>query len=167
LRRAACIRSTNIEYHNPSIFLPFLPPATPHPFPSTTFPPHPPHPTTLLGHINPLRRPLLRLRRINNPLLDIRREAIKRLLHINIALGRDFHEGDAELVGELLAALDADDAFFLPVAFVADEDFIDAFGGVLFDVGEPGSDVCGGRGVVNGCSLGGWVVGDGEGEAYC
>lgn len=154
--------TTTLQSFSPSFHQP--PPIQ---FPSTTLPAHAPHPTTLLRNINPLRRPLLRLRRINNPLLDIRREAIKRLLHINIALGRDFHEGDAELVGELLAALDADDAFFLPVAFVADEDFIDAFRGVLFDVGEPGSDVCGGRGVVNGCSLGGWVVGDGEGEAYC
>ena len=32
-------------------------------------------------------------------------------------------------------------AFLFPVAFVADEDLVDAFGGVLFDVGEPGADV--------------------------
>ena len=36
----------------------------------------------------------------------------------------------------------ADGAFFFPVAFVADEDFVYAFAGVLFDVGEPGADVC-------------------------
>ena len=35
-----------------------------------------------------------------------------------------------------------DGAFLLPVALVADEDLVDAFGGVLFDVGEPGADVC-------------------------
>jgi hypothetical protein len=33
-----------------------------------------------------------------------------------------------------LALLGADDALFFPVAFVADEDFVDAFRGVLFDV---------------------------------
>jgi len=37
--------------------------------------------------------------------------------------------------------LGADGALFFPVAFVADEDLVDAFGGVLFDVGEPGADV--------------------------
>jgi hypothetical protein len=33
-----------------------------------------------------------------------------------------------------LALGGADDAFFFPVALVADEDFVDAFAGVLFDV---------------------------------
>jgi hypothetical protein len=34
-------------------------------------------------------------------------------------------------------------ALLLPVALVADEDLVDAFRGVLFDVGEPRSNVCG------------------------
>ena len=36
----------------------------------------------------------------------------------------------------------ADLALFFPVAFVADEDLVDAFGCVLLDVGEPGAYVC-------------------------
>lgn len=38
--------------------------------------------------------------------------------------------------------LRGDGTLLFPVAFVADEDFVDAFCGMLFDVGEPGSDVC-------------------------
>lgn len=32
---------------------------------------------------------------------------------------------------------------FFPVTFVSDEDFVNSFAGVLFDVGKPGSDVYG------------------------
>ena len=79
--------------------------------------------------------------RVDDAFLDITREAEEGLLDVDIALGRDFHEGDAELVGQCLALFGGDGAFLLPVAFVADEDFVHAFGGVLFDVGEPGADV--------------------------
>jgi len=45
--------------------------------------------------------------------------------------------------------LRADRPLLFPVAFVADEDLVDAFGCVLFDVGEPGSDVWGEKGWVS------------------
>ena len=85
---------------------------------------------------------LWRLLCIDDALLDIRRQAEKGLFHVDVAFGRDFHEGDAELVGQGLALLGGDGALLFPVAFVADEDFVHAFGGVLLDVGEPCSDVC-------------------------
>jgi hypothetical protein len=61
----------------------------------------------------------------------------------DVALGGDLEEGDAELVGEGLALLGADDALVLPVALVANEDLVDALGGVLLHVGKPCADVCG------------------------
>lgn len=84
----------------------------------------------------------LRLLRIDNALLDIAREVEEGLFDIDVRLGRDFHEGDAKFIGEGLALLDGNSALLLPVALVADEDFVDAFGGVLLDVGEPRPDVC-------------------------
>lgn len=132
----------------PSLPLPpFLPqPPTPLPLPyththSTTLSPHRTYTIILLRHINALRRTLIRFRRIDNPLLDIGRQAVKGLFDIDVALGRYLHEGNAELVGELLTSLDRYRSLFFPVAFVSDQDFVDAFGGVLLDVGEPGSDI--------------------------
>jgi len=104
--------------------------------------PHRAYAVALIRHIYPLRRALVRFRCINDSLLDIRCQTVEGLLDVDVALGGDFHEGDAELVGQLLSFLRGDHAFLFPVAFVADEDLVDAFGGVLFDVGEPCSDIC-------------------------
>ena len=41
----------------------------------------------------------------------------------------------------MLATLHGDHTLLIPVAFVADEDLLDAFGGVLLDVGEPGTNI--------------------------
>lgn len=79
--------------------------------------------------------------RIDEPFLDIACEAVEGLLDVDVALCADFEEGDAQLVGEGLTLFRADCALFLPVAFVPDEDLVDAFAGVLFDVGEPRADV--------------------------
>ena len=79
---------------------------------------------------------------VDEALLDVRGERVEGLVDVDVALCRDLEEGDAEFVGEGLAALGADGALLFPIALVADEDLVDAFGGVLFDVGEPRADVC-------------------------
>lgn len=95
--------------------------------------------TTALRDINPLI--LLRLRTVDYPSLDIRRETEERLLDIDIRLRADLQERDAQLVRERLAALCGHHALVFPVALVADEDLVYALGGVLLDVGEPGADI--------------------------
>lgn len=86
---------------------------------------------------------MLVLGRVDEALLDVGGEGVEGLVDVDVALGGDLEEGDAELVGEGLALLGADNALLLPVALVADEDLVDALGGVLFYVGEPGADVWG------------------------
>ena len=78
---------------------------------------------------------------VDEALLDIRGERVEGLVDVDVALGRDLEEGDAEFVGEGLALFCGDGALLFPVALVADEDLVDAFGGVLLDVGEPCADV--------------------------
>lgn len=95
----------------------------------------------MIRDIDPLCRARLRLGAFHEPLLDIPGQAVKRLLHVDVTLGADFEEGDAEFVGELLPSLGGDGALLFPVTFVADEDFVDTLGGVLLDVGKPGPDV--------------------------
>lgn len=73
--------------------------------------------------------------------LDIGGQAVECLVDVDVALGRDLEEGDAELVGEGLALLCRDDALVLPVALVADQDLVDALGSVLLDVLEPRANV--------------------------
>ena len=84
---------------------------------------------------------LLRLRGVHDSLLDIPGEQQEGLLDVDVGLCGDFHEWDSELVGERLATFGGNDALLFPVALVADEDFVDALGCVLFDVLEPGLDV--------------------------
>lgn len=79
---------------------------------------------------------------VDDALLDVRGEAVEGLVDVDVALGRDLEEGDAQLVGEGLALLGGHGALLLPVALVADQDLIDALGGVLLHVCEPGPDVC-------------------------
>lgn len=96
----------------------------------------------LLADVDARARRLLILGVVDEALLDVGGEAVEGLVDVDVALGGDLEEGDAELVGEGLALLGADDALVLPVALVSDEDLVDALGGVLFYVGEPGADVC-------------------------
>jgi len=99
---------------------------------------------SLLAHVD-ARRPrgptLLWLARVDDSLLDVSREAVKRLLNVLVRLGRHLEERNAELVGQRLAPLDRYHSLLFPVALVADEDLVDAFGCVLFDVCKPGADV--------------------------
>jgi hypothetical protein len=44
-----------------------------------------------------------------------------------------------------LALLGGNGPLLLPVTLVSDENLVHPFAGVLFDVGEPGSNVCSGR----------------------
>ena len=79
---------------------------------------------------------------------DLPREREERLLDALVDLCGGLHELDAELVGELAALLLGDGALLGPVGLVADEDLVDALGGVLLDVGVPCADVW-----VPGCEL--------------
>lgn len=79
---------------------------------------------------------------VDEALLDVGCEAVKGLVDVDVALCRDFEEGDAELVGKSLALFLGDYALLLPVALVADEDLVDALGGMLLDILEPGANVC-------------------------
>lgn len=79
---------------------------------------------------------------VDDALLDVRGEIVEGLVDVDVALGRDLEEGDAQLLGQGLALLGRDGALLLPVALVADQDLVDALGGVLLYVCEPGADVC-------------------------
>lgn len=94
----------------------------------------------LLPDGHPLLRALLLLR-VYQALLDVRREAVECLVDVNVALGRNLEERDAELIGEGLPLLGGDGALLFPIALVANEDLVHAFGSMLLDVGEPGTDV--------------------------
>ena len=86
-------------------------------------------------------RTLLVLRAVDEALLDVGRKGVKCLIDVDVALGGNLEEGNAELVGELLALLGGNNTLLFPVALVTDEDLVDALGGVLLDVGKPGTDV--------------------------
>jgi hypothetical protein len=97
---------------------------------------------TLSTNIHLGRSCLVRPRSIDQPLLDVARQRVESLVDVDVALSRDLQERDAEFVGEGLALFCGDGALLFPVALVADEDLVDAFRGVLLDVGEPCADVC-------------------------
>lgn len=87
------------------------------------------------GHVDTLAAgSALLLGGIDDALLDITGEGEEGLFHVDVALCRDLHEGDAEFVSQSLALGGGDSALLFPVTFVADEDLVDAFGGMLFDV---------------------------------
>ena len=79
---------------------------------------------------------------VDDAFLDFASEAVEGFLDIDVALGRDFHERNAELVGEGLALFRRDGAFLFPIAFVTNQNLVDAFAGVLLNVGEPCANVC-------------------------
>lgn len=97
-----------------------------------------------VAHVHRGAGSLVRPGAIDEALLNIRGERIEGLVDVDVALCRDLEEGDPELIGEGLAALGADGTLLFPIALVADENLVDAFGGVLLDVGKPRADVCGG-----------------------
>jgi hypothetical protein len=108
----------------------------------TALPAHPRIRTALPTNIHFGRSRLVRPRSVDQPLLDVAGQRVESLVDVDVALGRDLQEGDTEFVGESLALFCGDGALLFPVAFVANEDLVDAFGGVLLDVGEPCADVC-------------------------
>lgn len=93
-------------------------------------------------HIDPTAGAGLLAARVDDALLDVRREGVERVVDVDVALRRHLQEGDPQLIGQRLALLRRDGAFFLPVALVADEDLVDPLGGMLFYVLEPRADVC-------------------------
>lgn len=128
---------------------PQLPPHFPFPLPPllsdllTALPSHcRTYTIVLLRHIHALRCALIRFRSVDDALFNVGRKAIKRLLDVDVALGRHLHEGNTQLVGELLTSLHRHRPLFLPVAFISDQNLVDAFGGVLLDIGKPGPNIC-------------------------
>jgi hypothetical protein len=95
-----------------------------------------------VAHVNLGTLGLVGPRAVNEALLDIRGERVKGLIDVDVALGRDFEERNAEFVCERLAPFCADGALLFPVALVTNEDLVNALGGVLLDVGKPCADVC-------------------------
>ena len=94
-----------------------------------------------VAHVNLGALGLVGPRAIDEALLDVRGERVKGLVDVDVALGRDFEERNAEFVCERLAPFCADSALLFPVALVANEDLVNALGGVLLDVGKPCADV--------------------------
>lgn len=78
---------------------------------------------------------------VDETLLDVGGEAVKGLVDVDVALCRDFEEGDAELISECLSLLFRYDALVFPIAFVANQDFVDTLGSMLLNVLEPSTDV--------------------------
>lgn len=57
---------------------------------------------------------------VDEALLDIGSEAVEGLVDVDVALGRDFEEGNAELVRQRLTLLSGHDSLIFPIALVAD-----------------------------------------------
>lgn len=74
-------------------------------------------------------------------LLDVRRKIVEGLLDVDVVLGRNLQERDAQLIRQLLSLFGRHSPLLLPVTLVADENLVYPFAGVLFDVREPGADV--------------------------
>ena len=91
-------------------------------------------PTSLPSNIHTLSGRLIYFRRVDDPLLDIRRQTIERLLNIDVALRRDLEERYSELVCQFLALFCRYRTLVFPIALVSDEDLVYSFCGVLFDV---------------------------------
>lgn len=79
---------------------------------------------------------------VDDPFLDVGRKAEEGLLDVLVGFGRDFEEGDAQLVCEGLALLCRYSALLLPVALVSDQNLVYTFRCVLLYIGEPGTDIC-------------------------
>lgn len=96
---------------------------------------------TLLADVDSGASRLVVLGVVDEALLDVGSEAVEGLVDVDVALGRDLEEGDAEFVGEGLALLGRNDTLLFPVTLVSDEDLVDTFGSVLFYVCEPCANV--------------------------
>lgn len=74
-------------------------------------------------------------------LLDVRRKTVECFLDVDVVLGGNFEEGDAQFVGKLLALLGGNRPLLLPVTFISNENLVYAFTRMLFNVRKPGADV--------------------------
>lgn len=80
---------------------------------------------------------------IHDSLLDIACQAVKCLVNVDVALGRDLHERYSQFVGECLPLLSRNCSLLFPVTLVTDQNLVDTLGRVLLNVGEPCPNVCG------------------------
>lgn len=109
---------------------------------STAFPTQPASPgATLVSEIHALRSALFGFRCLCDSFFDVRCQAVESLLYIDVAFCRDFEEGNAKFVSELLASLCRDGPLLLPVTFVANENLVHSLRSMLFDIREPCADV--------------------------
>src|SRR5215472_3441198 len=79
---------------------------------------------------------------VDYSLLNVCSKTVERLVDVDISLCRGFKEGDAELVSQCLAFFCRHGTLLFPIALVAYENLVDAFGGVLLHVGKPSAYVC-------------------------
>lgn len=109
---------------------------------SPEFEPSPPSPVTPEAHLLPasfvflaalpepavvvrladidVGRGRLRLRGIHNTLLDVSGQAVKGLVDVDVALGRDLEEWDVQLAGQSLSLFGRHNTLLLPITLVAD-----------------------------------------------
>ena len=95
----------------------------------------------LIRHVDTLCRCLIRFRGIDDPLLDICGEIVEGILHVDVALCRNFHERYAQFICQLLSFFYGHHSLLFPIALVPDQDLINALSRVLLDVRKPGPDV--------------------------
>lgn len=76
-----------------------------------------------------------------HPLLNLAGHCQEGLLDVARVLGRGLEKGDAQAVGELLGDLVVDDLLLGHIALVADEQLVDALGGVPVNLLQPLLDV--------------------------
>lgn len=61
-------------------------------------------------------------------------EIIESLFNVDIVLGGNLEEGDAQLICQLLALLSRNSPLFLPVAFISNEDLVHTLTCMLFNI---------------------------------
>lgn len=81
-------------------------------------------------------RPRLRFspRSVDDSSLDVACQTEKCLLYVDVALGRDFHKRNAQLIRERLALLRRHGTLLLPITLVANQDLVHPFCRMLLDV---------------------------------
>jgi len=82
-------------------------------------------------------------------ILDLFGHCQERLLNVGSVLRRSLEEGDAQLIGKFLRNAVLDDLLTGQVGLVADEELINAFGGITINLLEPLLDVGEGFAVCN------------------
>ena len=96
---------------------------------------------TLLLYVDALGAGLFGLGRIHS-LLYVRSKAVESILDVDIVLSRYLQKRNAELISELLTLFCRHNPFFFPVALVPDKYLMHTLTCMLFNVVEPGSNIC-------------------------